>query len=189
MTNKFRASYSVLNTWASGDWERAIKMYFKLEKFTTRAMAEGKEFHEAWEAHINKYKTLPNEFDETVLKDPKPELKLVVQIYDWLELVGVIDCLDVPAIYEFKTGKTTSEIYAVSKQPAVYGVLATMSGFVVDRAFIYHYDQYKKQTDMSQVWLTDKTLQMGINWIETLASEMHDYLVENKLYERFGAKV
>lgn len=185
MKNKFRASYSILNTWASGNYDMAIKYYFKLDTFVTPAMVDGRKYHETWATHINNTLRLPEEFGKLELKKPQTELKKVVQITDWLELVGIIDCYDDPTIYEFKTGKQSSESYASSMQPAVYGVLATMSGLYVDRAVIHHYDQHRKKSDNSYIWLTDKVLNDGLNWIETLASEMHNYLEQNKLYERF----
>lgn len=182
---KFRASYSILSVWAGGDWERAIKMYFKLEKFTTPAMAEGKRYHEQWEQHIKATKTLPAVFGGAKLQQPETEVKKVVELEPWLDLVGVIDCLDQPIIYDWKTGKQSSEHYAGTMQPGVYGVLASFAGHYVDRAIIWHYDQYSQKKDVSQVWLTDARLAHAQNWIVTHASDMHHYLTENKLYERF----
>lgn len=186
--NKFRASFSILNTWASGNWQRAIEYYFKLATFTSPQMAAGKEWHQAWEKHIQANSTLPVEMGAKKLISPQTELKRVVELRPWLDLVGVIDCYDAPTIYEFKTGKQSSESYASSPQAGVYAVLATYSGLYVEKAEIYHYDQYLKQYDMSVVWITDKMLDDAFNWVETLASEMHSYFVKNSLYEKFGTK-
>lgn len=185
MTNKFRASYSILSAWASGDWERAVKMYFKLETFTSPAMEEGKRFHEQWAKYIEENKSTPPELGGIKLLNPTPEIKKTVNIHDWLDLVGVIDCYDKPIIYEWKTGKQSSESHASSPQAGVYGVLATLAGFYADKAEIYHYDQHLKKSDMSIVWLTDKVLKDSLNWVETLSSEMHNFLLENGLYEKY----
>lgn len=185
----FRASYTILDLWQSNNWERAIKAYFKLEDFITPAMADGRELHKKWEEHVKKTKTMPVEFGGRPLKDPSAEGKKVVHITDWLDLVGVIDCYDRPDIYEWKSGKQSSEVYANSKQAGTYGVLATMSGLYVEKAHIYHYDQYKKVYEMSTVWLTDKLLKDTLNWIETVGGEMHNYLIENGLYDKFGANL
>lgn len=182
---KFRASYTVLSTWARGDWERAVKQYFKLEDFTTPAMAMGKSYHEDWAKETKKTKRLPKVFGGKKLKNPKPEIKLVVPVEPWLNLVGVIDCYDEPTIYEYKTGKQSSEKYASSVQTGLYGVLSTLSNMYADRAEIWHYDQHSKKTDMSIVWLTDEAIKSAYDWLITYASEMHDYFTENKLYERF----
>lgn len=182
---RFRASYSVLSTWSSGNWDLAIGMYFRIKKFTTEKMAAGSDMHKSWENEIIKTQCMPSVFGSGKLSAPQPELKLVAQLDDWLDLVGKIDCLDGNTIYEFKTGKTSSEIYANSVQPAIYGVLATLSGYVVDKAEIHHYDQYSKNVDMSIVWLTKKHMEDAYNWVYSLSSEMHNYILENDLYERF----
>ena len=186
MSNKFRASWSILNPWAQGNWDRAVKNYFKLDPYISEAMAEGKNYHEEWEAEIAVTKALPKIMGGKKLKAPSPELKMVAQLEDWLDLVGVIDCYDEPIIYEFKTGRTSSEVYASSMQPAIYGVLATFNDLLVDRAEIYHYDQHNKKHDMSIVWLTDKLIKKAHEWVVTYASEMHHYLETNNLYDTLG---
>jgi hypothetical protein len=186
--NKFRASYTVLNLWASGNWQRAIEQYFKLADFVTPAMVEGRDYHKKWSEYIQKNKNLPLEFGGTKLTDPVCEDKKVVSIYDWLDLVFIIDCYDRPTLYEFKTGKQSSEAYASSMQLPVYAVGATMAGLYVEKAEIHHYDQYVKRHDVSLVWVTDKMLENGHNWIVTIAGEMQNYFLQNGLYERFGAK-
>jgi len=184
---RFRASYTVLSLWAKGDYEEAVRAYFKLERYITPQMAEGREYHERWQKEIESKGCLPAVFGGGKLQKPKAELKLVAPVYDWLELVGVIDCYDRPTIYEFKTGLSKSSMdYASDYQTAVYGVLATLSELYTDRAIIYRYDQYSRKADMSMVWLTDKLLREGLNWVESLAGEMNHYLESNSLYERFG---
>ena len=189
MNHKFRASYTILNTWDSGNWEMATKYYFKLESFTTRAMADGRDRHDIFDKHIQNTKTLPVEFGGGKLSNPKPEIKLVVEIYPWLQLVSKIDCLDDPIIYEFKTGAMSSEAYASKKQHGVYGVAATYGGFYVNRAEICRYNQAIKKSDVSTVWLTKNLLNESFNWIETIASEMHSYFERNNLYEKYGANL
>jgi len=188
--NKFRASYTILSTWAKGDWERAIKYYFKLEEFSTRQTEEGRILHEKWENEIKKTGCLPKVFGGSKLNDPKPEKKIVVQIYDWLELVGVIDCLDVPEIHEFKSGKSKdSEGYSNDIQTGIYGVLATLDKRFVNVSKIHHYDQYSKKSDMSIVYITDEYLKKAFNYIETISSEMHSYFIKNDLYKKFKKHV
>jgi len=186
---KFRASFSVLTQWAGGNWEQAIKQYFKLEKFLTPQMAEGRDWHEKWAKHIEATKTLPIEFGGKALTVPVAERKTVVQLDDWLELVGVIDCFDKPVVYEWKTGKASSESYAGTKQGGIYAMLATMSGFYTERIEIHHYDQYTKKSDMSIIWVTPELMDDAHNWITTLSAEMHTYFQTNGLYERFGANL
>lgn len=166
-----------------------VKQYFKLEKFLTPQMAEGRDWHEKWAKHIMETKTLPVEFGAGILKDPIAEQKTVVQLDDWLELVGVIDCYDNPIIYEWKTGKQSSESYAGSMQGGIYAMLGTLSGKYVEKVEIHHFDQYLKKSDMSIVWVTPELMENAHNWITTLSAEIHTYFNENGLYDRFGANL
>jgi hypothetical protein len=191
MTNKniFRASFTVLDQWNSGNWEQAIKTYFKLEKFITPAMQAGREWHEKWAKHITDTKTMPIEFGGFALKDPIAEQKTVVHLDDWLDLVGIIDCYANPVVYEWKTGKSSSETYAGTKQGGIYAMLATLSQKYVERIEIHHFDQYRKLSDMSIIWVTPELMDESHNWIVTTAAEMHTYFEDNGLYARFGANL
>jgi len=182
---KFRASYSILNVWQSGNYERAVEMYFKLKEFTTRAMHEGKEKHKEWEEEVKKTGKMPIVFGGKQLFNPKTELKIVRQLDDWLELVGKIDLLDETTIYDWKYGKIPSERYANGFQPKTYQILIPKA----KRAEIHHYDPISKRADMSIIHLTEKTLKDAIEWCVTNASEMHSYFQDNKLYERFQAQL
>lgn len=186
--NKFRASYTVLNLWKSGNWQRAIEQYFHLKDFVTPAMADGRKHHEDWANYIKTNKRLPVEFGGAELKNPVVEQKKVVPLFDWLDLSFIIDCYERPVIYDWKTGKQSSESYASDMQVGVYGVGATIAGLYVERAEIHHFDQYTKKHDMSSIWITDKLLKDAHNWVVTLAGEMQNYLLQNGLYERFGPK-
>ncbi len=186
---KFRANYSVLAAWARGQWQEALKMYFRLPHTVTPQMLEGRQYHAGWQQEIGEHSRLPAVFGGRALEDPSCEVKREVQLYDWLDLVGTIDCYARPVIYEFKSGLKSSSNHLGDYQLAVYGVLATLSGLYVERAEIYHYDQHKQRADMSLFWLTPKALRRGLNWIETMAAEMHQYLLENGLYSRLGPKV
>lgn len=179
---KFRASFSVLSVWEAGDWQRAIKMYFKLDTFSTPAMEFGKKQHEAWALEINSEMRLPKVFGQVKLKSPQIEKKVVIGLEDWLDLVGVPDLVDLPVIYEFKTGKAGSEGYANSMQGRIYQLLYPEA----KRVEIYHLDQYTNKVDVSYVLLTEKTKEEALDWVTSVASEMHSYFMENKLYEKFG---
>lgn len=184
--NKFRASYTVLDMWANGNWHGVVNTYFKLDRLTTPGMEQGKLLHEQWKKYIDEHKRLPDELGGTKLKNPITETKLEVPLSDWLELVGVPDCIDGEHIYEFKTGKLSSENYASSFQGGVYGVLGTLTGRMMTKAILCHYDQYVKRTDVSYVWITDELIKKTANWIETLSAEIHEYFTQNGLYQRYG---
>ena len=190
-TPRIKVTYSILNAWASGKYEDAIKYFFRLEVAKSPAMIEGIKYHEGWNQEILKTKKLPVVFGSKQLIDPKPEQYIKVDINDWLILSGKIDCYDNPIIYEFKTGRQTSEDIARSKQPGVYAVLSTLNKQFVDSAEIYCFNQHVKNDNksMSIVYLTDKGVEDSLNWIETIAGEMRNYLEQNKLFEKYSQKL
>ena len=189
MKNSFRASYTVLNMWANGNWEMAVKTYFKLDSYTSRAMAAGKDLHEQWSNHINETQTLPEVFGSAKLVKPESELKLTAKLANWLTLVGRIDCIDADTIYEFKTGKSSSEEYASTYQGGVYGLLATYHDRLINKVVLCRYDQYAKRSDVSYLWVTDNLLKDTLNWVETLSSEMHSYFTKNGLYDLYSSSL
>jgi len=185
--NKLRVSYTTLNMWAGGNYEGCVKAYFKLDQIETKAMIEGKAWHQKWADQLLATKTLPTEFiGEKKFIAPQTELKLVASLGKLIDLVGVIDVYDKPLIIDWKTGKQSSETYASGTQMGVYGVLATLSKLFADRAEIWHYDQYSKKSDMSIVWITDQMLKDSHNWIMTNAGEMMNYFEQNDLWKKFG---
>lgn len=101
--NKFRASYSVLSKWATGlpDYqEEAVRMYFKMPSDTASYMKEGQDLHKEWENEVINNKRMPAVFGGKPLS-PKhyTERKIVADVNEWLEIVGVIDLLEyVPLI-------------------------------------------------------------------------------------------
>jgi hypothetical protein len=178
----FRASYSVIKNWSDGKTDEAVMGYFHKPQPATPAMEAGKKYHELWANEIKQTNHLPKLFGCGKLNKPQTELKKCVQLTEWLEFVGVLDCLDGNTIYEFKTGKTDSEAYANAMQVRVYQLLYPKAA----KAMIYHYDQYLDKSDMSIVHLTGKTMEDALNWLLTYASEMKNYLEEYNLYEQFA---
>jgi len=189
---RFRASFSVLNLWSQGNWERAIKSYFKLEKFTTPAMADGHLWHERWKAETLETGCLPKVFGGAKLTNPTVEIKKVLPINEWLDFVFIIDCLDEPTIHEYKTGTQSASAYANSYQIPLYAIGATMMEKYVDRGIIHRLNQHTKLKDGSPdvetsiVWITDKLMADAQEWLMTIASEMHVYFISNDLYAKFG---
>jgi hypothetical protein len=186
MENKLRASFTVMNVWAQGKWEDAIKYYFKLDRVVTPAMEEGLRFHKEWENEIKRTSNIPAIFGEKKLERPETELHLNTELSDWLILTGKIDLLDQPTVYEWKTGKSESDFYARTYQLPVYALLCTYNNKLVTKGEVHHYDQYTKKADMSIVWITDKMLKDALNWVETLGSEMADYFTKNDLFQKYG---
>jgi PD-(D/E)XK nuclease superfamily len=186
----FRASFSVLNSWSKGYAQDAINNYFKLPKEPNQAMEDGLKHHQSWEKYILANKKLHPQLSTTnkQLKSPLCELKLEMPINDWLEFVGVIDCLDMPILYEFKTGVKPSSEYANSVQADLYFMLCEHHGYEVEKAFYIHFDQYSKETDSAMVWNTKERRQKALEWLTEQSREMYDYLLANGLFEKYEVR-
>lgn len=181
-----RASYTYLSLWSAGRWEEAIKAYFKIDKYVSREMAEGLDYHDEWQHHIEKTKTLPAVFGAIPLKAPVCEDKIVIPVYDWLNIVIKPDCVDDPIIHEFKTGTSESSDYARTFQPAVYAVGMVLLKRPVKFVDIHQYNQYSKKSTYSRIVVTERLLKDGLNFIETVGSEMHTYFLEQGLYDKYA---
>ena len=178
----FRASFSVLSLWASGRRDEAVKSYFKLDRVETDAMREGKMFHAQWERETEETGCLPVVFGGARLINPKTEVKLEHMVEPWLQLVTVFDNIDEPTIHEYKSGRTPSSDYTNSFQPKVYGLMAKLKEFNVDRCMIHHHNQHTGKSDSAWCWITDKSNQDALDWLITYASEMVDYFNEHNLW-------
>lgn len=178
--NKFRASYSVLSTWESGDWQRAVDQYLKLDKFTTPQMEYGKKLHGEWEQHIKRDKSLPEVFGLTKLEDPKSEIKLEIHVADWLDFVCVPDLVDGETLYEFKTGANDANHWSNTWQTPIYAYALLANKTPVSTARIYAYNQYNQRSSMALIFLTPQLLQDAVNKMWTLSSKMWDYIQQNK---------
>jgi len=186
---RIKVSYTILRAWEQGKHEDAIRYLFKLGGvIQTPAMKQGSDFHKSWEEEIQKTKCLPKIFGEKKLINPSPEQYIKVDVNEWLTLSGKIDCYDKPTIYEWKTGRQTSEEVVRSGQVGVYGVLSTLNKQYVERAEIYCYNQHLTNDNktMSIVYITDKMLEESLNWIQTLAGDIKSYCEQNKLFEKYS---
>lgn len=191
--NKFRASFTVCNLWYQKKIDDAIKAYFKIDTFIPKEWIIGKEYHELWQKHIERTGKLPDELGGNQLKNAMCEEKIVIdgkeisEFAEFMEVVFVPDCVDMGdlVIQEFKTGVASSSGYARGWQGILYGYLMHVKGFPIKKVRIIHYNQYTKETEVSVVWITNKTNMMAKEWLITMASDMHAYLMENDLYSKF----
>lgn len=177
----FRASYSTLSVWARGDYDLAIGMYFKRVEMDTPAMREGREYHTRFEHEIKSTGHMPAIFGGGKLPaDYRCEVFASKQLANWLVLRGKLD-LKLPTVgYDWKTGITPSTQWANSFQHKVYKVL-----YPELERFEYHaFNQYAKPSEavtVSIVHLTPKSLEEGVEWVVTHASDMKQYIEANNL--------
>lgn len=184
---RLHASYTLLKTWNNGlGYDAATKMYFKLEKFASKAMVEGARKHKEWADHVIATKTIPEIFGVRKLNAPVVEKLIEHEINEWLSLKMFADCIDEPVLIDWKTGGKTSEQYASEKQLPLYGAILSLEGINVTKGEIYRYDW--KNVDHSIVWLTKEAKQDALNWALDQSAQIHNYFTENGLYEKYQAK-
>ena len=189
----FRASFSVCSLWYQKKINDAIKAYFKIEGFVPKEWIIGKGYHELWQKQIERTSKLPEELGGSQLINPICEEKMVINgkelspYADFMEVVFVPDCIDLGnmEVLEFKTGTGSSSNYARGWQGILYGYLLHIKGYPVKKVKIIRYNQYTKETEVSIIWITEKTNRMAKEWIISMASDMHAYLMENDLYSKF----
>lgn len=187
-TKKFRASFSILGLWANGDRDRAIAAYFKLDKFDSPQLLEGRKWHEYARKYAEKNARLPEEFGGYLVPSNQAELKLTAQVEDWLEMVGILDYLVEDTIVELKTGANDPKKMNGVGQVEFYALLCLANGIEVNKGVMIHYNQYTKETYSDSFWFTKKSLREAKEKIKDAAWDMHSYLVENGLYDEYGAQ-
>lgn len=183
---QIRLSYSIINSWLQGDFDRALGMLFYKPIEPTPAMIEGRKLHEEWEAEGRKTGRMPEVFGPVKLINPlfERETKRERQLNDWLTVAGRLDTLedDGKLGKDYKTGTTPATTYANGKQHKVYKVL-----YPLMERFEYHcFNQYlpKDHPDkvtMSIVHLSDTMLEEGVEIILTVGSDIRAYLENNGL--------
>ena len=185
MKHIFRASYSILKLWDSGQKQEAIKAYFKLPRFVTKEMEDGINFHKAWEEEIKRTKCLPKLFGTRQLIDPQVEAKYEMPVTDWCEFVFKPDLVDGLWLTDFKTGTKELGYYLDDKQLPVYALFLAKKGITVDRGVIRKYNQYEKTIDVGFVWLTPDRIAEAKKWLIKNITEMSDHFEAENLWDKY----
>ena len=134
-----------------GDTDRAVRTYFHLDTQPTRQMIDGREIHEEIAEHIKKTGQFPEWFFNYSLLNPEPEKEVVVSYNDIFDLKCIIDCLDTPLMFEYKTGVTDSLGWTRTDQLPFYFLVCELADIKVDSAFLIRYNQYIKKSDYAVV--------------------------------------
>ncbi len=174
----FRCSFSILEPWSKGDWDEAIRRFYKTSIKVTPQMQAGRLMHEQWRAETNQTSCLPAVFGGKPLDPFKCEEKMECTLDGWLNFVGIVDCMENHTIHEYKTGAADSLTYSRTMQTKVYQLLCAENAYYPNQAVIRHYNQYTQRVTTSYQYLSAKTLEYGREWIITNASEMANAMEE-----------
>jgi len=185
MKHIFRASYSILKLWDTGQKSEAIKSYFKLSRFVTKEMEDGINYHKQWEDEIKRTKCLPKIFGSRQLIDPQVEMKLEMPITDWCEFVFKPDLVDGFRLTDFKTGTKEIGYYVDDYQLPVYALFLAKKGINVDRGVIRKYNQYEKTVETGFTWFTPAKLAEAKKWLIKNITEMSDHFEAEGLFDKY----
>lgn len=179
--SKLRLSFSLLNAWSKGHIDEAVAMYLHLPYKETEAMKQGKEYHEKWGAEITETGTVKIGKTHFNFTNPQIEHGIIVPYNDRWDLKAVYDCLDDDILYEFKTGTTDTMQYARSYQIPFYFLVAKLSNIPVKYAVLMHYNQHNNKGGFMLLHNGDEMIAKAQNLIDTLAPEIEQYFIENKI--------
>jgi len=180
---KLRLSYSLMSVWSKGRIDDAVKLYLHQPLPTNKAMEDGKRIHKEIEEYIKSSKSLPPFFPKFELTAPLTEHKMLIPYNDRYDLSIVIDCLDAPSLYEFKTGTSESNNWIGTDQIPFYFLAMKHAGIEVEKAYLLHYNQYEKTSNWSMLWNGQEELEKATNLIESVAPEIYDYFSQNGLLQ------
>ena len=180
---KIRLSHTLLSLWERGDYNAAVETYFHLDREITPQMKDGRRIHEEIADHIQKYNIFPEWFFDHRLHVPEVEKELVVPYNEWFDLKCFIDCYDsVPQdIFEYKTGVSDSLTWARTYQLPLYFLISELAGMHVNRGFLIHHNQYKKETDFVIVHNTEGKRDKARNFIDSVGPEIYTFFEKEGL--------
>jgi len=165
-----------------GNPSEAVECYFRLEKSKSNpAMEDGKRIHKEIADYINKHKKLPDYLPNFTLKTPIAEKELIISYNEMFYIKVIIDCLDLPLIYEWKTGGQDSINWARTYQLPLYFLVCEMSGIKVDSGFLAHYNQKTKEKDFVVVHNSPTKIEEAKNLIDSIGPEIYEYFLKEGL--------
>ena len=141
-------------------------------------MEDGVAFHKKWAKEIKDKRKLKIGKSELHFVDPQPEKEITLAYNDRWDIKGHIDCVDVPTIYEWKSGVMSSLEYGAGYQVPLYFLLGELSGLEIEKAVILHYNQYKDQADISIVWNSAPQIEKARNFIDSIAPDVEKNFLE-----------
>lgn len=197
-----KLSFSILNSWSSGNFEDAIAMYLGKELPENPYFVLGKQMHERWEKHILKTGTMPPELGGQSLVNPVVEQKYqkVIPMGDKYQILlrGVIDLeaeegADI-IIQDHKCGVGRASGYTSSMQLDYYKFLrpkATLGRYACHNPYKCEVLCQKNNLEIHQCYgyglkfLNEENAEKALNHIITYGGEIIQYLEANRLVKNY----
>lgn len=155
--------------------------YFHMKHPISKAAQEGINIHQAIADFTLATGKLPPYLPAITLKNPLPEKKLVVEYNELFDLSAVIDCLDSPDLYEYKTGGRSSLEWAQTKQIPFYFLVCELAKLPIWKGDLIHYNQVSQKSDFVRIWNHAGLREEARNYIDTLGPEIYDFFLKEGL--------
>lgn len=178
---KLRLSFSLLNLWSKRMYEEAINMYLHLPLPQSLQLEEGKRYHKEWADTIIKTKLLNLGRSAFKFDAPRVEHSVTVSYNDKFDLKGIFDCLDEPTLWEFKTGTTSTVDYSRSYQIPFYFLIAEIEKIKIDKAYLYHFDQYKNDGELIIIHNNLSLVEDAKNLVDSIGPDILQYFEKHKI--------
>ena len=162
--------YTHLSQYLSGLVDPALKgIYQNYRMPPNRAMRRGRRYHREWKLYTDLHDRLPRIFGSQKITNAVPEQAMRVELNDWLVLEGEPDCYGMMrfagknwrTIVEYKSGVGSSASYSTDDQIFVYQLFYPEA----QMARVYAYNQYSDSVGLSLVYMDERTLERGINFV------------------------
>jgi len=176
---RMRLSYSLISQWARG--EDVVSTYFHLDTKPTKQMIAGREIHESIAEYIKKNNKFPGWFFDYELRKPEPEKEVVVTYNEMFDLKCIIDLLDTPLLFEYKTGVADSLEWARTDQIPFYFLACEIAGIPVESAFLIRHNQYNKKSDFTVIHNHKELREHARNVIDSYAPEIYSFFEKEGL--------
>lgn len=148
---------------------------------SNKAMDSGREIHESIRQHVATTGKLPSYLFSQELHKPEPEKEIIVPYNEQFDLKVIIDCLDTPTGYEWKTGVSDALTWARTAQIPLYMLACELAGIPVEKFYLVRWNQHNKTRDWAMVWNTPDKIETARNWIDSIAPEIFEYFNANGL--------
>ena len=181
-----KLSYSIINAWASGNFEQAVGYYLGQDFPATPAMELGRLKDQLWSDYAVKNKQIHPEIGGGELADPVVQQKYekIIPFSDDIQILlrGVPDTLDKPeTLYEYKCGNTTASQYIDKLQLDYYKLL--LPGLKI--GYYLCFNPYNNTYTKGIKYLNTSNAETAMEHLITHGGELIDYLRMQKLLKNY----
>lgn len=152
-----------------------------MEMPSNKQMIAGREIHQEIQDHIKSTGEIPKWLFNAPLVNPEPEKEIIIPYNEQFDLKVIIDCLDTPVGYEWKTGVSDAPTWARKAQIPMYMLACEIAGIPIEKFYLVRWNQYEKHKDWVMMWNNKESIDTARNFIDSIAPEIYEYFDANGL--------